>query len=144
MANKIEKVSKGSPMGVHAIGAPKSKVVFIVVEYQDNTKRSMTSDGKCVGFTEDSFLVKVKKEWRFYDVDCNLISTKAVAELGECVEVTDKFYLFVKDENYLTVNASGEIAPYPDENWRGLRVADIFRFGITKLKKALENARSNQ
>ena len=116
---EIEKVSKGSPIGINSPGQKRKQVYLVTMQYRDGTEKAVIMESRRVAFVREGFLSKSNSDWMFYDTDGNLVATKSQKEVGICSKIgstgTDGgFYIFEKpDATQLLLNGKGEVITVP-------------------------------
>ena len=112
---EIEKVDKGSHIGVNRPGQRRKQVYLVTIQYRDGTEKAVIMESRRVAFVREGFLSKSNSDWMFYNTDGNLVATKSQKELGICSKIgstgTDGgFYIFEKpDATQLLLNGKGEV-----------------------------------
>lgn len=135
--NFIEKVSRGSEIGVHVSGAPRKRMWLITVTMRDGNQKTVMSEGRCFAYMKYGFLVKVRREWWFYDVNGELVAKRTKNELGDCTDVSLGFYNFFNEEvGDLWIDYAGKEANLPPHGWVAISVKDVFKGGMSAFEGA--------
>lgn len=112
---EIEKVSRGSPIGINNPMRKRRVMYLVTIQYRDGTERTVSLVSRCVGFLREGFLSKKGRDWRFFDSDGELAATRPAKEIGQCEEIgvcagrEEGFYLFQRpDGTPLAFDAKGK------------------------------------
>lgn len=152
--SEIEKVTKGSPVGINSPFQKRRLVYLVSIQYRDGTEKTIMAESRTVGFVRDGFVSKKKRDWLFYNTDGELVATKPAKEIGTYSEIgsfsgTDSgFYIFVRpDGSPLLLNGKGEEITV-SEPFLGVGHACLLKDGITPvmdgMRKAHEKLRNTQ
>ena len=111
---EIEKVDKGSPIGVNGPGQKRKQVYLLTIQYRDGTEKDVIMGSRRVAFVREGFLSKSNSDWMFYNTDGNFVATKSQKELGICSKIgstgTDGgFYIFEKPDATLYEALQGKV-----------------------------------
>ena len=116
---EIEKVDKGSPIGVNGPGQKRKQVYLLTIQYRDGTEKDVIMGSRRVAFVREGFLSKSNSDWMFYNTVGNCVATNSQKVLGICSKIgstgTDGgFYIFEKpDATQLLLNGKGEVITVP-------------------------------
>ena len=147
---EIEKVDKGSPIGINSPGQKRKQVYLVTIQYRDGTEKTIMVESRCVGFMRNGFLSKKHRDWLFFNSDGELVATRTAKEIGVCSEIGSctgedgGFYIFVKpDGTPLLLNANGEVST-PSSPFFGAEHAYFFHDGITPVMEGMKKAIAEQ
>lgn len=143
---EIEKVDKGSPIGINSPGQKRKQVYLVTIHYCDGTEKTVMIESRCVGFIRNGFLSKKRRDWLFFNSDGELVATRTAKKIGICSEIGSctgedgGFYIFVKpDGTPLFLNANGEDSN-PPSPFFGAEHAFFFHDGITPVMEGMKQA----
>ena len=138
MKKKIERIRIMGEVGVNLPGQPRQPKSMVSVEWQDGTEDMIMLDGKCGGYIEDGYIVKVDEKWRFYDAEGKLLGENECSRYGDCTEVSldGGFYIFDKDPalarergvNHFAIAVDGQETEFLDPIF-GWSVSQLFAKG---------------
>jgi len=125
---KIGYVTKGNEMGITHHGKRHVRYV-LTIGYADGTETAITTEGQCVAYLPDGFIVKSSGRYQFYDENGILLADKDMSQYGDCVEIAvlNDLYIFdtfgdrdriasefVYGKNRFVFDVHGNVADVPD------------------------------
>lgn len=134
MTHRIERVCNKAERSNNPIGGKPNMGWLITVVYDDGIKKSMRSPRRCFAFIEDGVLIKIRKDWYFYDCDLNLVAVKHSPELVRCNGVSYYFYSFECESEDVHLNNRGERIDWT-RPWLEARPEYVFKRGISSFKR---------
>ena len=129
-----EMVSRGSEIGVNDPRTPRTRKWLITVKYNDGEEEKVLADGRCFTFIESGFLVAFRREWQFYDVGLNKVSTVPKSVLGECLGVANDFYQFSDESEDFPVDSRGKRIEWT-RPWVEIQPDVAFEYGMSRLRE---------
>ena len=136
----IEIATKGSPIGINTPIGKRHQCYLVTIRYLDGTAKAALFESRCTGFLRDGLLGKRGGKWLFYDASGELSAARPVRDLGQCTEVSDGFYIFVKPDGTATfIDAKGTPVA-PTAPFLGAEHSYFFRDGITPVLEGMRRA----